>query len=414
MKTRLRLLGTLLVTAAIVACTGDPQPGSLDAAAEAAADEAQERGPNNGILLTDGDFVVELAIFETGVPPEYRAWATSGGRSLEPEDFDLEVRLTRLGNRVDEIGFRPQGNYLRGDTVIYEPHSFTVSIDATYGGGTHGWEYDSFEGRTQISAEMAEAFGIETMLAGPATLEETVTVYGNIVPNTERIRRVSARFDGAIRTVDVFLGEVVAEGQTLATVESNESLNVYSITAPIDGVLTERVAHAGEQTGGRPLFTIVDTSSVWAELAVFPSDRARVRLGANVSIAPATGGDAVMGTVSYINVMTDANQAVAARIELDNTDGAWPPGTYVTAEIQVGEYEVSLAVRRSGLQSFRDFTVVYAQIGDEYEVRMLDLGRQAGDWAEVLGGLDPGTRYVTENSYVLKADIEKTGAVHDH
>ncbi len=69
---------------------------------------------------------------------------------------------------------------------------------------------------------------------------------------------------------------------------------------------------------------------------------------------------------------------------------------------------------RNGLQSFRDFTVVYARIGDEYEVRMLDLGRQAGDWAEVLGGLDPGTRYVTENSYVLKADIEKTGAVHDH
>jgi len=414
MKTHLRLLGTLLATATIVACSGDPQLGSPDAAAEAAAGEAQERGPNNGILLTAGDFVVELAIFETGVPPEYRAWATSGGRSLEPEDFDLEVRLTRLGNRVDEIGFRPQGSYLRGDTVIYEPHSFTVSIDATYGGDSHRWEYDSFEGRTQISAEMAEAFGIETMLAGPVTLEETATVYGDIVPNTERIRQISARFDGAIRTVDVFLGEVVTEGQTLATVESNESLNVYSIMAPIDGVLTERVAHAGEQTGGRPLFTIVDTSSVWAELAVFPGDRARVRLGANVSIAPATGGAAVMGTVSYINVMTDANQAVAARIELDNTDGAWPPGTYVTAEIQVGEYEVPLAVRRSGLQSFRDFTVVYAQIGDEYEVRMLDLGRQAGDWAEVLGGLDPGTRYVTENSYVLKADIEKTGAVHDH
>ncbi|MYI69911.1 MAG: secretion protein HlyD, partial [Boseongicola sp. SB0673_bin_14] len=76
--------------------------------------------------------------------------------------------------------------------------------------------------------------------------------------------------------------------------------------------------------------------------------------------------------------------------------------------------EVPLAVRRSALQTFRDFTVVYAQIGDEYEVRMLELGRAAGDWVEVLGGLDPGTRYVTENSYVLKADIEKSGATHDH
>ncbi len=82
--------------------------------------------------------------------------------------------------------------------------------------------------------------------------------------------------------------------------------------------------------------------------------------------------------------------------------------------VRIAEHPVPLAVKRSGLQSFRDFTVVYAQIGDEYEVRMLDLGRQDREWIEVLGGLEPGTRYVTENSYVLKADIEKTGATHDH
>ena len=73
-----------------------------------------------------------------------------------------------------------------------------------------------------------------------------------------------------------------------------------------------------------------------------------------------------------------------------------------------------LAVKRVGLQGFRDFTVVYAKIGDEYEVRMLELGRQDADAVEVLGGLDPGTRYVTANSYLVKADIEKSGASHDH
>ena len=411
MITRSSLFGLLLGTVLLTACGGTPQPGLV---AEAPAEEAQERGPNNGIMLRDGDFAVELAIFETGVPPEYRAWVTTSGRALAPESVDLEVRLTRLGNRVDEIGFRPQGDYLHGDTVIYEPHSFTVSIDAAYGGRTHAWEYDSFEGRTQISVDMAAAFGIETMPAGPAVLKETTMVYGNIVPNTERVREVRARFDGVIRSVDVSLGETVSQDQALATVESNESLNAYMIEAPIGGVVTERVANAGEQTAGRSLFTIVDTSSVWAELAVFPGDRGRIRVGADVEIAPATGGEAVMGTISYVNVMTDANQAVMARVVLDNSDGAWPPGTYVTADVQIGEYEVPLAVLRSGLQSFRDFTVVYAQIGDEYEVRMLDLGRQAGEWAEVLGGLEPGTRYVIENSYVLKADIEKAGAAHDH
>ena len=40
--------------------------------------------------------------------------------------------------------------------------------------------------------------------------------------------------------------------------------------------------------------------------------------------------------------------------------------------------------------------------------------QQHGEWVEILGGLDPGARYVTENSYVIKADIEKSGASHDH
>ncbi len=49
-----------------------------------------------------------------------------------------------------------------------------------------------------------------------------------------------------------------------------------------------------------------------------------------------------------------------------------------------------------------------------YEVRMLDLGRADEEWVEVLGGLKVGTEYVTENSYLIKADIEKSGASHDH
>jgi cobalt-zinc-cadmium efflux system membrane fusion protein len=127
-----------------------------------------------------------------------------------------------------------------------------------------------------------------------------------------------------------------------------------------------------------------------------------------------TGGPPIEGAISHINVLAGANQAVTARTVLDNSDGLLVPGTFITGQIQVAEHRVPLAVKRSGLQSFRDFTVVYAQVGDEYEVRMLELGRQAGEWAEVLGGLEPGTVYVTENSYVLKADIEKSGASHDH
>ena len=412
----IRFFGMLMLSGTLAACGVDLAEENASAAGvnEAASmEEAFERGPHNGRLLRDGDFAVELAIFETGVPPEFRAWATEGGRPLEPGAVDLHVTLTRLGG-VDEFVFRPQGDFLRGDGVVREPHSFAVAVDAEQRGHKHHWQYDSFEGRTRIDADVAEAMGLETTVAGPAVLKETITLYGRIVPNGDRVREVSARFDGAIRSVAVSLGESIRQGQVLATVESNESLQAYDITAPIGGVVTERAANAGEQTRGRRLFAITDTSTVWADLAVFPGDRTAVRLGAPVTVSPATGGAAFEGTISNIAVLAEENQAVTGRVVLDNPEGLLLPGAYVTAEVLVTEDSVPLAVKREALQSFRDFTVVYAQFGDQYEVRMLELGRQAGEWAEVLGGLEPGTRYVTAGSYVLKADVEKSGASHDH
>ena len=139
-----------------------------------------------------------------------------------------------------------------------------------------------------------------------------------------------------------------------------------------------------------------------------------MKVGAEVAISPADGGAMIQGSISRIDVVSQANQSVIARAVLDNPDGLFVAGSHVAGQVKVAEHPVQLAVKKTGLQAFRDFTVVYAQIGDEYEVRMLDLGRESSDWIEVLGGLDPGTRYVSENSYLVKADIEKSGASHDH
>ena len=128
----------------------------------------------------------------------------------------------------------------------------------------------------------------------------------------------------------------------------------------------------------------------------------------------AIGDISVDGDIAMLSPVAGANQSVTARVRLDNANGLLAAGMYLTGEVEVAQYDVPLAVKRSGLQAFRDFTVVYTLIGDEYEVRMLDLGRQDATWVEVLGGLEVGATYVTTNSYVVKADIEKSGASHDH
>src|SRR5687767_3782325 len=114
-KLHLLFLGTLLAAA----CDVSRGPSAADADAEGHAEESEpERGPNGGRLLVDGDFALELAIYEAGVPPEFHAWATSGGAPIAPRDVALTVELGRLGGETDRIEFTPQDEYLRGNQVV--------------------------------------------------------------------------------------------------------------------------------------------------------------------------------------------------------------------------------------------------------------------------------------------------------
>tara|TARA_Y100001949_G_C15976926_1_gene326553 strand:+ start:270 stop:1544 length:1275 start_codon:yes stop_codon:yes gene_type:complete len=378
------------------------------------AEPEPEKGPHRGRLLRDGDFTVELAIFETGVPPEFRVWADKAGQAIAPQNLELEVRLIRLGNQVDQIGFRVEGDYLRGDMEIYEPHSFVVEIDAKHNGTLHQWRYDNFEGRTQIANPVAAAMEIETEIAGPQTLHIQLPAWGELVWPNGAERKIQARFDGEIRTLHVTEGERVKAGDLLFTVESNKSLKSYSITAPISGVVTALQAGRGEQTAGRTLLTLLDTRKVQANLAIFPQDQARVKTGMPVSIQIPGLAEPVMAKLGQPYPTLQTDQSRLWRVTLPNPYGSLAAGQKISAEIEVAAVPVELAVKRSGLQAFRDFTVVYAKVGEEYEVRMLELGQAAGEWIQVLGGLKPGTEYVTKNSFIIKADIEKSGASHDH
>ena len=103
-----------------------------------------------------------------------------------------------------------------------------------------------------------------------------------------------------------------------------------------------------------------------------------------------------------------------ARASIDNPDGHWRPGMHIKADVQVAQQQVGLAVRSTALQTFLGMPVVFARYGNTFEVRMVELGETDGEFIEVLAGLKPGTEYVTGNSFLIKADILKDGARHDH
>ena len=408
----------LLLTFGLAACGG----GETDEHAHAEGDDHDElteaepaKGEHNGRVLAEGPYTVELAIYEEGVPPEYRAWLYKDGKPLPATAGELTVVLTRLGGITDTHAFTPKDDYLVGSLEVYEPHSFNVAVTARIDGQTLNWTYPSYEGRTTIPAAVAKDSGIEIAPAGAGVIRDEHDVQGLLTPIEGRHARIVARFPGPVKSVRVGLGDAVRAGQTLATVESNISLSDYALTAPLAGTVLARNVAVGDLAGEQALFEIADLSSLWVDLHLFGADAQHITPGLPVEVTRLSDGVSTKTTLDRVLPGTaTASQSTVARATVDNADGRWRPGAAVRARVTVAEQPVALMVPLAALQRFRDWDVVFVRFGDDYEIRPLELGRRDGLNVEVLAGLKAGDPVVVAQSYLVKADIEKSGASHDH
>ena len=403
------LAAVLLV--ALMGC-GAPEPQATTETAAAPADF--ERGPHNGRMLRDGDFALEITIFEDGVPPAFRVYPYVNGAPLDPAGLRLAMAVSRLGGKIDQFTFRAENEFLSATSSVVEPHSFDVRVSAARGGVASKWSYSTYEGRTTIAAAAADEAGVKVEGAGPATMLETIDLSGRIEIQPQARVEIRGTYPGPILEMTKLLGQAVARGDVLAEIRSSDSLQTYRVTAPMAGTVIERNANPGGVAAGQALYVIADLRRLHADLFVHPEDADRIRVGQRVEIRNLSGSRRIVSEIETMLPATDPHtQVLTAHVELP-ADGNWRPGMGVEGLVTVGTYEVPLAVRTPALQRFRDFTVVYARYGNNYEVRMLELGRQTPELTEVLGGLDPGTEYVTENAFLIRADVEKFGATHDH
>lgn len=86
----------------------------------------------------------------------------------------------------------------------------------------------------------------------------------------------------------------------------------------------------------------------------------------------------------------------------------------VEGDVTVSNKKVPLAVRESALQTMENQTVVFVKVGDSYEMKPVKTGIADGQYIEIKNGLTAGQSYVSEGSFIIKADILKSGAAHEH
>ncbi|MXS82792.1 efflux RND transporter periplasmic adaptor subunit [Nitrosomonas oligotropha] len=219
------LAGLILLLDKPSAVTAETAAGDAN---RIAGETQPDIGPRGGKLFAGDGFGLELTIFEKGVPPQFRVYLYENGKPLPPAAAKVSIALTRLGAPVQLIKFAPEADYLLGDQVVEEPHSFDLAIAAERNGQTFRWGSSQVEARLEMTDEMLKTIGVEIQTAGPAMIKSTLKLPGEIVFNPDRIVQVVPRLPGVVAEVNFEPGQMVKKGDVLAVIESQMLADFHS------------------------------------------------------------------------------------------------------------------------------------------------------------------------------------------
>jgi cobalt-zinc-cadmium efflux system membrane fusion protein len=186
--------------------------------------------------------------------------------------------------------------------------------------------------------------------------------------------------------------------------------------APISGTVIDRQISLGEYASEqKPAFIVADISTVWVDLSVYRRDIARVRIGDTVQIDVGDGGAPIEAQLSYVSpVGSSDTQSALVRAVVANENMRLRTGLFVSARLILAAKQVPVAVKGTALQTVENKSVVFVRNGEKFETREVEIGQRDYENVEIVFGLMDGDRYAAKNSFVVKAELGKGEASHDH
>lgn len=282
-------------------------------------------------------------------------------------------------------------------------------------GKGHGGHEEHADGVSLSDAKL-QAAGIELEKASAGVLRDSLVLNGIVQPNQESLVQVTPRFPGIVRDVRKRIGDRVEKGDVLAIIESNQSLTAYELKASLAGTVIDRQTTLGEFVSEqKPAFVIADLSTAWVDFSVYRRDLKRVNIGDQVLIDPADGGQPIETKISYLSpVGSSDTQSALARAVVPNADRRLRPGLFITGRLTLSVRKVNITVKSSALQTVENRTVVFVRNGEKFDAREVEIGDRDQELVEITFGVTDDEMYAAKNSFVIKAELAKGEATHDH
>jgi membrane fusion protein, heavy metal efflux system len=195
----------------------------------------------------------------------------------------------------------------------------------------------------------------------------------------------------------------------------NAPLTRYEVVAPFAGTVIAKHITIGEVLkDDTEAFVVADLSTVWVDLNIAAKDLPLVRKGQRVVVTANTTTQAE-GTVSYVSpVVSDETRTAVTRVVLPNPDGRWRPGLFVTATLTASDTPVAVLIPKTATQTIDGQPSVFVQTPEGFAPRPVTLGRANETHVEITAGLKAGERYATTETFILKAELGKGAAAHEH
>ena len=192
--------------------------------------------------------------------------------------------------------------------------------------------------------------------------------------------------------------------------QSGSNFTEFTVRAPFSGTIIRKHITTGEAVrGDTDIFTLTDMDTVWADLQVFQSDAGFLEVGQELEIRADHGMDPVLGRISVFNPVVDSDSRTSlARVVLENRSGRLRPGTFITARVAAGNHQADLVLKRDAVQEIDGDHFVFVRSPDGFEARRVELGRSNSEYAQITGGLETGELVAVRNSFMLKAELEKS------
>jgi cobalt-zinc-cadmium efflux system membrane fusion protein len=360
----------------------------------------------------------------------------SPAAALEPEKSSL-VRLTdaqiaKAGIRTDDAGEGRLGRHLHvpGTIVPSADNTARIAVKTT---GTvvelrKGLGDRVAKGEVVAlieSREIAETKGEYLAARLSAALQKTLyerdkELWDRRISSEQQYLRSQASYqdlkvkEDAARRKLSFLGLGPAEIDTLPT-KPEAQFERQEIRSPIAGRIVERRVDLGAAVGRdnleTELYSVVDLSKVWIDLAVSPGDLPLVHEGQVVTVRTEATGAEARGPIVFIGPVLDQNTRAARVVaELANPQETWRPGSFVSAEIVISDKPVRVLVPTAAIQTLEGKPNVFVRVTDGFEARLVMLGRSDDDSVEITAGLEPGEAVAVAGSFTLKAELGKAAA----